>query len=39
MSATRDFEIALEEDVPRRLPGVPGKIVDSEYLDVRELAG
>jgi type IV secretion system protein VirD4 len=35
----RDFEIALEEDVPRGLPGVPGKIVDSEYLDVRELAG
>jgi type IV secretion system protein VirD4 len=34
----RDFEVALEEDVPRGLPGFAGKIVDSEYLDVRELA-
>lgn len=32
-----DFEGQLEEDIPRGLPGVPGKVVDAEYLDVREL--
>lgn len=35
----RDFEIALEEDVPRGLPGVAGKMVEAEYLDVRALGG
>lgn len=34
-----DFEAELEDEVPRGLPGIAGKVVDAEYLSVGNLRG
>lgn len=35
----RDFEVALESDLPRGLRGVAGKLVDAKWLEKDKLAG